>query len=98
MSFATGINNLHQTINQGSINETKPVAGTKSSVPANQSSNLEHADQANLSSASGIVAQSMESSDVRSAKVAALQQAIADGSYSVSSSDVAEKIIQSLLK
>ena len=54
---------------------------------------VEHADQTNFSSA----AQALDGSDIRSAKVSALQQAIAAGSYSVSSSDVADKIIQSLL-
>jgi flagellar biosynthesis anti-sigma factor FlgM len=39
----------------------------------------------------------MEGPDIRSAKVASLQQAIAAGNYSVSSSDVADKIIESLL-
>jgi negative regulator of flagellin synthesis FlgM len=58
---------------------------------------VERVDQTNLSSTGGLVAQALESSDTRSAKVASLQQAIAAGSYSVSSSDVADKIIQSLL-
>ncbi len=44
------------------------------------------------------MSQALEISDVRSAKVAALQQAIASGSYKVSSSDVAEKMIDSLLE
>jgi flagellar biosynthesis anti-sigma factor FlgM len=39
----------------------------------------------------------MEGPDIRSEKVASLQQAIAAGNYSVSSSDVADKIIESLL-
>ena len=43
------------------------------------------------------MAQALEGSDTRSAKVASLQQAIAAGTYNVSSSDVADKIIQSLL-
>jgi negative regulator of flagellin synthesis FlgM len=59
--------------------------------------NVNHADQANLSSTSGLIAQALTGSDTRSAKVTSLQQAIATGTYSVSSSDVADKIIQSLL-
>jgi len=59
-------------------------------------SNVQHADQTTLSATAGLVAQALESSDTQSEKVASLQQAIAAGSYSVSSSDVADKIIQSL--
>jgi negative regulator of flagellin synthesis FlgM len=43
------------------------------------------------------MAQALSGSDVRSSKVEALQKSIADGTYKVSSTDVADKIIQSLL-
>jgi|ERR1700721_1354034 negative regulator of flagellin synthesis FlgM len=103
MSFASGIGSLQQTISSSAPSDTKLVAQTarSGSVPAANEGSIESAgnlDQANLSSAGGVVAQAMESSDTRYAKVAALQQAIATGSYSVSSSDVADKIIQSLLE
>ena len=52
-------------------------------------------DQANLSVAGGLAAQG--GSDVRLDKVQALQQAIAAGTYHVSASDVAGKIVDSLL-
>ena len=55
-------------------------------------------DEANLSSTGELVARALSTPDVRTAKVEALQKAIADGSYSVSSSDVAGKMIESLLK
>jgi flagellar biosynthesis anti-sigma factor FlgM len=45
-----------------------------------------------------LIAHALEGSDTRAEKVAALQQAIASGSYSVSSADVASKMIQSLLE
>jgi len=45
----------------------------------------------------GLIAQALEGSDVRTEKVAALQESIANGSYNVSSSDVADKMIRSLL-
>ena len=96
MSYTSGINGLQQTIN------SRPV--THVSAPDNVSTasegsiaNVAQVDQATLSSTGGLVAQALEGSDTRSAKVASLQQAIAAGNYSVSSSDVADKIIQSLL-
>lgn len=102
MSYTSGIGSLPQTPNSITPTEAKPAI--QSGVPENvasqnevQISNAEHADQTNLSSAAGLVAQALESSDTRTAKVASLQQAIAAGTYTVSSSDVADKIIQSLL-
>ena len=100
MNYASGIGSLQQVINSIKPSETKPAipASTSDGVINEPSiASVEHADQANLSSTGGLVAQALESSDTRSAKVASLQQAIAAGTYSVSSSDVADKIIQSLL-
>lgn len=92
MSYASGIGSLQQAINSITPSETRPAAHSGEPI-----ANVEHADEANLSSAGGLVAHALEVSDTRSAKVASLQQAIAAGTYNVSSSDVADKIIQSLL-
>jgi negative regulator of flagellin synthesis FlgM len=102
MSYASGINSLERMINTIPSSEAKPatqVNGAESVSKASRESiaNVEQGDQANVSSTGGLVAQALEGSDTRSAKVASLQQAIAAGNYSVSSSDVADKIIQSLL-
>jgi flagellar biosynthesis anti-sigma factor FlgM len=53
-------------------------------------------DQAVISSTSGLLTQALSASDVRLHLVLPLQQAIASGSYSVSSSSVADSIIGSL--
>jgi negative regulator of flagellin synthesis FlgM len=102
MSYASGINSLQQTIPSITSSDTKPTTQVSASDSVSRASegsaaNVEQVDQASLSSTGGIVAQALEGSDARSAKVASLQQAIAAGNYSVSSSDVADKIIQSLL-
>jgi negative regulator of flagellin synthesis FlgM len=102
MSYASGINSLPQTSNSIASSEAKPPAQVGAPDNASKASggsiaNLGQLDQTSLSSTGGLVAQAMEGPDIRSAKVASLQQAIAAGSYSVSSSDVADKIIQSLL-
>jgi negative regulator of flagellin synthesis FlgM len=97
MSYASGIGGLQQAVNSISLSETKPAAPTSTPDGDGPVVSVNHTDEANLSSASGIVAQALEGSDTRTAKVAGLQQAIADGSYNVSSSDVADKMIQSLL-
>src|SRR4051794_20245566 len=102
MSYANGINSLQQAINSVASAEVKPAtqvsAPDRVSKPGNApTANVQQVDQTTLSSTGGVVAQAMEGSDTRSAKIASLQQAIAAGNYSVSSSDVADKIIQSLL-
>jgi len=101
MSYSNGIVSLQHTINSSAPQEATPTVQatvSKSVAKEGQSiANVGHDDQTNLSSTGGLVAQALESSDVRSAKVTALQQAIEAGSYSVSPSDVADKIIQSLL-
>jgi negative regulator of flagellin synthesis FlgM len=54
-------------------------------------------DAATLSPAGNLIAQALHGSDVRTEKVERIRQSIADGTYNVSSADVAEKMIQSLL-
>jgi negative regulator of flagellin synthesis FlgM len=102
MSSVNGIGNPQQTISSITSSITKPtVQETASSGATSEnavsSSNVQHTDQTTLSSTAGLVTQALVGSDTRSEKVASVQQAIAAGSYSVSSSAVADKIIQSLL-
>ena len=98
MSYSSGINSLQQAINSITPSEAAPAPQISASkANAGSIANVEQVDQTNLSSTGGIVAQALTGSDIRSAKVASLQQAIAAGNYKVSSSDVADKIIQSLL-
>jgi negative regulator of flagellin synthesis FlgM len=55
-------------------------------------------DETHLSGAAGLVQQALSLPDVRTGKVAEIQQALASGSYSVSSSAVAGKLIGSMLE
>jgi negative regulator of flagellin synthesis FlgM len=55
-------------------------------------------DRTSLSANAVLMAQALSGSDVRTDKVAALQQSIAAGTYNVSSSDVADKVISALLQ
>jgi negative regulator of flagellin synthesis FlgM len=96
MSYASGIGSLQQAINSIAPSEAKPAIRTSASDGEINEKPVV-TDQTNLSSTAGLVAQALEISDTRSAKVASLQQAIAARNYNVSSSDVADKIIQSLL-
>jgi negative regulator of flagellin synthesis FlgM len=102
MSSESGIGSVQQVVNSTAPLEVKPAvqAGlSRASVSGNSESSaaLGQSDRANLSSASGLVGQALETSDARIDKVSALQDVIASGSYNVQSSDVADKIINSLL-
>lgn len=64
-------------------------AGAAGSTPTRDSAEVSTAASALLKSSSG--------EDVRTEKVAAIQKAMAEGTYSVSASDVADKLMQNLL-
>jgi negative regulator of flagellin synthesis FlgM len=96
MSYASGIGSAETAINSITPSEAKPSVQTNASNGTINEQPIA-TDQTNLSSTGGLVAQALESSDTRSAKVASLQQAISAGRYNVSSLDIADKIIQSLV-
>ena len=98
MTYSNGIGGLERTLN--------PIAAatnTQRSTPARPAENDPatgaklQSDDAHVSSAGELITQTLGASDVRADKVEALQKAIANGSYNVSSTDVADKMIQSLL-
>jgi negative regulator of flagellin synthesis FlgM len=92
MKVTNGIENLPQ------VSQSQTVASTPSvKTGANAQNESLNADKAQLSATASQAAQSSSTSDVRLDKVASIQNALQAGTYSVSASDVAEKIIGSLL-
>jgi negative regulator of flagellin synthesis FlgM len=107
MSYTSGIGGAAQypvtveTAGAGKVgkaDQSSLPAGVQGGVSASSVSANLGSDNATLSAAANLVGQALTGSDVRTEKVAALQQAIAAGTYNVSSSDVADKLISSLLK
>lgn len=102
MSYANGVGALQQVLSSITPATTQATESTnvshQYSTSDTRTDNASHTDQTSLSSVGGMIAHALEGSDVRSEKVAALQKAIASGMYHVSSSDVADKMIQSLLE
>jgi negative regulator of flagellin synthesis FlgM len=99
MSYTNGIGNLQQALASLTSTSAKSATDVTNSPDRGASVVAEvQEDQASLSFTGGAMSQALGASDVRSTKVAALQQAIASGSYKVPSSDVAEKMIDSLLE
>ena len=98
MSYSNGLGNLQHLLGNLATNasQTTKTADEASTTPT-AIPTRESVDATKLSSASGLVSQSVAGSDVRTDKVAALRQAISDGTYNVPASDVATSIIASLL-
>jgi negative regulator of flagellin synthesis FlgM len=99
----TGLNGIGTSVIASlSLNSTNSATETSHAVAkASDTASVSTGtvtDQASVSSTGGLVAQALSTSDVRSDKVAALQTAIASGSYQVPSADVASKIVDSLLR
>ncbi len=85
-------------------NGTAPVESTRQTSNQNSTARAaathtapQKTDQASVSTVGALVAKASAGSDVRTEKVAALQQAISSGSYHVPASAVASKIVDSLL-
>jgi negative regulator of flagellin synthesis FlgM len=100
MSYSNGIGDWKQVlppVAPASASQTQQVA-ERQKTAAGQTAAGAKADETKLSAAGELIANALSGSDVRTAKVEALQKAIAEGSYNVSSSDVAGKIMDSLLK
>ncbi len=101
MSISNGIGNLRgltntvtptpQTVQTGKEQQVKTAVASSASPRASQA-----VDQAVISSTSNLLSEALNGSDVRLHKVLPIQQAIASGTYDVSSSEVADKIIGSL--
>ena len=80
------------------------AAGAASSPTGSQASDQtrsqtsgQGSDQATISSASGVLSSALNDSDVRTAKVAALQASINAGTYNIPASSVADKMLSSIL-
>lgn len=92
MNVNNNLDGLQQIFSSQEV--TRPESGkaaySSESSPAS-------ADEATLSPAASLAAQASSDSDVRMDKVAEVQKALADGSYQVPSSEVADKIINQML-
>ena len=105
LSYTNGIGTPQQlsgAVEAASSSSVGRTERTAQSQPAGQVQSApggaDAVDQASLSPAATAVAEALSGSDVRMDKVAALQQSIVAGTYSVPASDVADKLMTALLK
>jgi negative regulator of flagellin synthesis FlgM len=108
MAGLDGISTLAQVLGSLAPNGNSSIKGVTSVAETSVSSLVKSGtsssetvvttDTASFGSTSGVVAAALTTPEVRLDKVAALQTSIANGSYGVSSAEVAGKIVDSLLK
>jgi negative regulator of flagellin synthesis FlgM len=93
MDIRNGLDGLKSLLG---VNETSVSAATPKQTPAATGGALGN-DRATLSSAGSEVANALSDSDVRTDRVAAVQTALAAGTYNVPASAVASKLVDSML-
>jgi negative regulator of flagellin synthesis FlgM len=105
MSLTNGVGEITQPTGASAVGATVGATGAArigaapgSSRTANTAAGEFAMDTAKVSLAGAMISQATQGSDVRFDKVAALHQAIAAGSYNVSSASLADKLIGFLLK
>jgi negative regulator of flagellin synthesis FlgM len=79
------------------VNPAAPSAPQSKSAGATTGTNGFDSDRATLSSAGNEVSQAVSGEDVRTDKVAAVQAALAAGTYDVPASAVASKMVDAML-
>ena len=92
MNVQNNLQGLQQLFSSQEVPQTTGKAGASQAAEMKGS-----ADQATLSSAASAASAVAPDSDVRMEKVAAIQQAVANGTYSVPASEVAGKMIDQML-
>ena len=96
MSSTSGIGAAQQALSLPATASPKEISRTDEAKQASASLGATQNDTAELSSASGVLLRAASGSDARTVQLEAIQQAIAAGTYSVSASAVADKLIESM--
>jgi negative regulator of flagellin synthesis FlgM len=100
VSHMNGIGSSQQfpaTTEAVAASSTARTARTDASVGTQTGVSASGVDQARVSGTANVVAQALSGSDVRMDRVTSLQSAIAAGTYNVPASDVASKLLSSLM-
>jgi negative regulator of flagellin synthesis FlgM len=95
MNVNDGLHGLPEPLG---VSETSPVPATQRQQQASYSAPMGSTqDRTEVSTAASLAHQAMAVPDVRMDKVAAVQQALANGTYQVSAGDVADKLVQQMM-
>ncbi len=95
MNVNDGLHGLPEALG---VSQTSPVSAVQPQQQAAVSATANNIqDRTEVSTAASLAHQAMSVSDVRMDKVAAVQQAIANGTYQVSAEDVADKLVRQMM-
>ncbi len=105
MAYSNGLGNLLHLLGNLAVNSARDVKRAEQTAAAQTlttngvagASTLDELDGTQFSTASSLLGTAVSGPDVRYDKVASLQEAIANGTYNVSSADVASSLLKSLL-
>ncbi len=100
MSYSNGIGSLQYlqgTLAPASTETKRPATTTGDGNVDASGTGARGADSTLLSSVGGLVSAALQVPDVRTSLVSSLQASIAAGSYKVSSSDAAERLMNTML-
>jgi flagellar biosynthesis anti-sigma factor FlgM len=103
LSYTNGIGSAQQFSGAAEVAASSSANRAAKTAPASVAeqdgfSGSSPVDDAKLSSTASAVAQALSGGDVRTEKVAALQQSIAAGTYSASAPAVAAKVLSAMLE
>lgn len=96
MSSVSGVGSGQQGLGMLAVDAVSGSAQTDALKQSSGSDGSVPKDAATLTSLGAVMAQAVAGSDTNAAKVAALREAISAGTYSVSASAVADKLIESM--
>jgi flagellar biosynthesis anti-sigma factor FlgM len=96
MNINDGLHNLPEATSVTGASRVSPVQRQQTSAPSSGTRAAEQ-DSAEVSLAANLANKAMQAPDVRMDKVAAVQQALNNGTYSVSPEDVAEKLVKQMI-
>jgi len=94
MDIGNNVDGLKTLLGVPSTSSERTLPARREQIPG---PDAPRSDQATLSSAGSEVSQTVSGSDVRTEKVAAVQAAIAAGTYQVPTSAVASKVVDAML-
>jgi flagellar biosynthesis anti-sigma factor FlgM len=96
MDIQNNLQGLGELLGVSAVKKTEVSDDTAANVVGSSSNADGAGDQASMSSTASLVTHAVSLPDVRPEKVFQVQQALADGSYDVDSSEVAAKMIDSM--
>jgi negative regulator of flagellin synthesis FlgM len=95
MNVNDGLHGLPEALGVSQASPVSAVQPQQQTASSATASNIQ--DRTEVSTAASLAHQAMSVPDVRMEKVAAIQQALANGTYQVSPTDVADKLVRQMM-